>query len=235
MKNGAALIIPLALLLPACSESYGGDRVHEHSRQNIPAANVLSIRVANVSGHVVITAAKTNAISVDAMKNANDLDAISRTHIDVSRDVDQVRIETRYDEQGGLFSHRNGASVDYDIRVPANVDVGVDNVSGPIRFAGMTGNVRANDVSGSVQAMVGRVSGTRSIQLNDVSGGIDAVIAKDSDARLEARTVSGAIHAFFPASVRKGFVGEVLDGRLGRGTAFVRLSAVSGGITISSP
>jgi DUF4097 and DUF4098 domain-containing protein YvlB len=93
--------------------------------------------------------------------------------------------------------------------------------------------VSIDEVSGGVQASLGRVADTRRVRINSVSGSIQVSIAKDSDVRVESRTVSGGIQAFFSGNVHKGFVGESLDGRLGNGSAAMSLAAVSGGITIS--
>ncbi len=235
MKRLAALLIPV-LALPACvnATDYGGDNVHEHIRRALPAAGVRSIRVENVSGPVTIAPASGNAVTIDATKNASDSDAIARTHVDITRDGDQVAVRTRYDENGGgWFSRHNGASVTYDIRVPATLDVDVANVTGSVTISGTAGNVRIEEISGPVRASIGRVSASRLVHISSVSGPIDVVIAKNSDVRVDGKTVSGPIRAFFPADTHKGFVGETLDGRVGSGSASMSLEAVSGSITIS--
>jgi len=234
MKRLAALLIPV-LALPACvnATDYGGDNVHEHIRRALPAAGVRSIRVENVSGPVTIAPASGNTVTIDATKNASDSDAIARTHIGIARDGDQIAVRTRYDENGGWFSRHNGASVTYDIRVPATLDVDVANVSGSVTMSGTAGNVRIEEISGPVRASIGRVTASRNVRISSVSGPIDVVIAKNSDVRVDGKTVSGPIRAFFPADMHKGFVGETLDGRVGSGSASMSLEAVSGSITIS--
>jgi DUF4097 and DUF4098 domain-containing protein YvlB len=106
-------------------------------------------------------------------------------------------------------------------------------VSGAVTTTGTRGDVRIEEVSGPVRAALGQVTGSRRIRINSVSGSIDVALAKNSDVRVESKTVSGGIRAFFPGDIRKGFVGESLDARVGAGTASIVLAAVSGGITIT--
>jgi hypothetical protein len=235
MKNAGALAIPVVLAVSACvGTGYGGDRIHEHTRRTLPAAGLRSVRIENVAGPVTIVASNTNQVTIDATKNANDTDAIARTHVDISRDGDEISVHTRYGEEGrNWFSRRNGASVGYDVRLPTNIDVDVANVSGAVTTTGTRGDVRIEEVSGPVRAALGQVTGSRRIRINSVSGSIDVALAKNSDVRVESKTVSGGIRAFFPGDIRKGFVGESLDGRVGAGTASMVLAAVSGGITIT--
>jgi DUF4097 and DUF4098 domain-containing protein YvlB len=170
---------------------------------------------------------------IGATKSANDTDAVQRTHIDVTRDGDQLTVHTRYEEGSGWFSRHNGASVAYDISVPARVNIDVNNVSGSVQIRGIAGNIAIREVSGRVEAAVGAVNGSRHVRISSVSGAIDVSMAKNSDVRVEGKTVTGAIQTFFPADVRKGFVGESLNGRVGTGSASMSLEAVSGSITIS--
>jgi DUF4097 and DUF4098 domain-containing protein YvlB len=237
MKNAAAPAMFMVLALPACTGAldYGGDRVHAHVHRTLPANGVRSVRVENIAGPVTITASDANLITIDATENANEADAIARTHVDITREGDELTVHTRYDEEGGSwFSRHNGASVGYDLRLPANLHIDVANVSGSVTAGGMRGDVRIEEVSGPVRASLGPVTGPRRIHINSVSGSIEVTVAKDSDVRVEAKTVSGAIQAFFPGDMHKGFVGESLDGRVGAGTASMVLAAVSGGITITS-
>ena len=237
MRSATALVIPLTLALAACAGGldYGGDRVHETTRQTMVAAGVRSIRVENVAGAIEITASNTNQIAIQATKSGNDTDAIARTHVDISRDGDEVSVQTRYDnEGGGWFSPHNGASVSYVIRVPARVDLSVRNVSGSVHATGASANVSIDEVSGAVTVALGRVQGSRQIRISSISGPIALAMAKDSDVRVQSRTVSGGIQAFFTGNIHKGFVGESLDGRLGSGSATMTLAAVSGRITITA-
>jgi Putative adhesin len=235
MKRLAALLIPTVIALPACINgmNFGGDAVHEHVYRTLPTSGIRSVVVENVSGPITIAAARGNAATIDATESANDTDALHRTHIDITRDGDQITVHTRYERGGGWFSSHNGASVGYDIRVPARVDIDVNNVSGSVEVRGIAGDVAIREVSGRVEAAVGRVTGSRRVRISSVSGAIEVSMAKNSDVRVDGKTVTGAIQTFFPADVHKGFVGESLNGRVGAGSASMSLEAVSGSITIS--
>jgi predicted small secreted protein len=235
MRRLGGVLVLSALALAGCVNGmgYGRDAVHEHVQRTLQAAGIRSVVVENVSGPITIAAVRGNAATIGATKSANDTDAMHRTHIDITRDGDEITVHTRYDEGGGWFSRHNGASVSYDIRVPARMDIDVNNVSGSVQVRGIAGDLAIREVSGRVEAAVGRVVGSRHVRISSVSGAIDVSMAKNSDVRVDGKTVSGGIQTFFPADVRKGFVGQSLNGRVGAGSASMSLEAVSGSITLS--
>ena len=234
MKKLALLITAVLVALPACTAvSLGSDRVQEHARQSYPAAAITSVRVDNISGLVEIVAANGANVVVDSTKHGGSQDALAHTHIDIQQNGGELRIQTKYDHSGGWFGANNGASVSYVIHVPARMSVDIHNVSGPIAVTGVAGDVTASEVSGTVKASLGRVAASRKIAMSTVSGSITVQIAKNSDAHVQAKTVSGGIHAFFPADFHKGYVGESLSGTIGAGSGSMKFSTVSGGIDIT--
>lgn len=236
MKTFALMVGTAALALTGCVTAVsaaGGGHVQQHTHQTVAASGISSLRVSNVSGSVTVTGTGGNSISIDAVKRANDNDAIAHTHVDVNRNGSQLTVSTRYDKNG-LFGSSNGASVDYTIRVPAHTGIDVRNVSGDIFIKGLAGDVRADDVSGDVNASLGRVDASRTVQVSAISGAIDVHVAKNSSASVQAKTISGAIHAFFPSDIHKGYVGESLNGSIGDGSGKMDLHTISGAINISA-
>lgn len=235
MKKLALLVTAVIVALPACTAiSLGSDRVQEHARQTYPAAAIDALNVANVSGPIEIVASSGADIVVDSTKHGSGRDALARTHVEIQKDGSELRVKTEYDRGGSWFGGNNGASVSYVIHVPARINVDVNNVSGPITLTGMAGDVTASEVSGPVRATLGHVAASRKVKISTVSGPIGVQIAKNSDARVQAKTVSGRIHAFFPADFHKGYVGESLNGQIGAGSGSMTFSTVSGGIEITA-
>lgn len=235
MKSFALIAFTAAAALAGCVTTVsaaGGGHIQQRSHQTVPASGITSVRVSNVSGTVTVTGWNQNGIGIDAVKRANDSGSIARTHVDVTRNGDELAVSTRYDKNG-LFGSTNGASVDYTIRVPATENVNVANVSGDISIHGVSGDVSAKDVSGDIKAALGRVGGSRTIRLDTISGALQVQMAKNSDASVQAKTISGAIHTFFPSDITKGYVGEDLKGTVGSGAGKIDMHTVSGAIDVS--
>lgn len=232
MNKLAVLLCPIVALTGCMSvASAGTGRAVERSHQSVAASGIAALRVENVSGDVTVSAGSGGSITIDAVKRGQDDAALGRTHVEVSHDGSTLRVRTKYDRTG---FNNNGASVDYTIHVPANLDVNVGNVSGDITLTGLKGDVRADDVSGDVDAALGTVGGSRTVFMKAVSGTIHVAVARNSSFNVEANTISGDIQAFFPADTHKGFVGERLSGNLGSGKAKMTLGTVSGSISVTA-
>jgi DUF4097 and DUF4098 domain-containing protein YvlB len=233
MKRAALMLIAASVALTGCSVSLGDEGNSIHSRQHRTFSGVRYVRVQNVSGPITISGSTANMATVDATLNAGSQRAIDRTHVEFDKHGDSLDITTRY-EKSGWFGNSNGAGVDYTITVPAKTDVEVVNVSGPITIRGVSGDVRASQVSGPVTATLGRVDASRDVNIKAVSGRIGVSIAPNSSATLAAESISGDVHAFFPTDQHKGVVGSSIRGRIGQGSGSIDLSTVSGAIDVTA-
>ena len=73
----------------------------------------------------------------------------------------------------------------------------------------------------------------KSVELNSVNGSVDLTIPSDSNADVEASTVSGSINNDFGLHVNNHrFVGHDLRGELGTGGTRIRLSNVNGRVEV---
>src|SRR5437763_234942 len=81
----------------------------------------------------------------------------------------------------------------------AALSVSVTNISGPTTLTGTAGDVEASEISGRLDASLGRLAGKRSIHLTAISGRITVRIARNSSARVNASTLSGSVDLFFPS------------------------------------
>ena len=158
----------------------------------------------------------------------------------------------KYTKNKYKWRNGNSASVDFELMVPKNARLdSIGNVSGAVTIAGMTGYSKVSVVSGSVRATnlsgsarLNTVSGTviadfnglnkgTNIRLGAVSGTVKLTIPSNSDATVRVSTLSGSIKNDFGLRVRKGtYVGRDLYGKIGNGKASIRLSSVSGNLSI---
>lgn len=225
-------LLSLASCVTMDASSFASHNVEVRSHHSLPAAGVALLRVENIAGSITVDAWNRPEVDVRALEYGVDQPAIDRTHVDVSRSGSTIYVATRYDKNESFFSNNNGAEVDYTIHVPANIGVSLTNVSGPTAIAGVTGDVTATEISGRLDASLGRVTGSRNVNLEAVSGRITARIGRNSDARVDASTISGDVSLFFPSNMQHGVVGNAANGTIGAGSASMKLHTVSGSIAV---
>ena len=221
-----------ALCLTGCinASTFASHNVETRFHRTIPAAGATRVSVANISGSINVTAWDRPNVDVSALVYGADRDAVNRTHV-VTQGGSDISVSTEYDNTG-IFGNHNGAEVDYTIRVPKTIAVSVTNVSGPTTLNGLAGDVNASEISGRLDAGLGRLTGARNVKLDAISGRITVRIARDSSARVNASTLSGSVNLFFPSDLHQGVVGNSATGRIGKGTSSMTLHTVSGPIAV---
>jgi DUF4097 and DUF4098 domain-containing protein YvlB len=253
---GAALGSICALLVLAigahASEHRGA--FTEEFHQTYPLTPDGRIELDNINGDVHISTWDRNEVKVDAVKYADEKERLDEAKIEIDSGKDYLSIRTRYpdhDQNWNWGSHNNPASVDYTLTVPRTVrldeiklingELDVSGVSGEVRASCINGRLEAHDLAGRahLSTINGRLDArfsqlaANTIELNSVNGSVELTIPSDSQAELEASTVSGAIDNDFGLHVNHHrFVGHDLRGELGNGGAHIRLSNVNGHIEI---
>ena len=165
----------------------------------------------NVSGQIEIATWKEAQVKIEAIKTskaatlAKAKENAALVTIEVTKDADLVRVETKYPEkQGGFWgSDSPNVSVDYKLWVPDQAAVEIRSVSGDVMVAPIGGHARVSCVSGDVDLLgaagadIDLVSGELTLEniagdayLKTVSGNIDVTRVKGS---VEAEAVSGDI------------------------------------------
>lgn len=160
--------------------------------------------LSNVSGDIEIAVWKDAQVKIEAVKTskAASLDKAkenaAKVTIEVTRDGDAVRVETKYPKQSGGFwgGDRISVSVDYKIWVPDQAAVDVKSVSGDVVVAALGGKAKIDSVSGDVTlggaagAEIKLVSGD--LKIGNIAG--DAFI-KAVSGDIEVTKVRGSVEA----------------------------------------
>jgi len=213
----------------------------------IPAGGQISVK--NVSGDVKVTGYNGSNILVDAYKVGKDRDLVTIEDLSTG---DKVQLRVHYPE------HCNcDASVNFEVRVPSNVDYTFDSigsVSGDVELTGVQGNIKtesvsgdvvltdvggtikASSVSGSVNAQVTRIDKPGDLRFSSVSGSVAVKAPTNLNVDIDMSSVSGAVQTDFPIEVQKEQFGpgQHARGRLGSGTTTLRISTVSGKVSLTS-
>lgn len=234
----------------------GNEEASEELHRTFPLAANGVVSLENYAGTIHITTWERNEIKIDAVKRAYRKERIAEADISIEHSPNSIRIKTRYAKENLSWSDdeygrdNNPASVSYTLTVPRNARFDkiellngaaeVEGVMGGIKAssvnAGFTlrniaGSVSISTVNGRLEAIFERPSETSSVSLSSINGQIILTAGTDADLQFNAHTMQGEIKNDFGLHANRT-VGSYLTGMLGRGSARVELSNVSGSITV---
>ncbi len=169
-------------------------------------------------------------------------------HVSVNFDVKVPRrIAYRFDSFSSISGDVEVTNVTGELRAKS--------VSGSVRIKGAAGNVTANSVSGNVE--VGEVAGTvnakstsgnvqveivrldntgnpGNMDFGSVSGNVTVRVPGNLDADVEMSALSGDLRSDFPIQIEKKEYGpgRSARGRIGSGARRVKMSSISGNLSL---
>lgn len=202
----------------------------------------------NGLGRVAIRRGETNAITVSATKRASGF-GINLEEMQVFYDQrgDSLNISTKVHWNILQFGLR---SIHFEITVPANCDVQLDNGSGRVMVQGTSGDIRLRTGSGGIEAheLQGQIAlktGSGGIKANNLQGQVDiqtgsgGIESYSLQGQITLKTGSGGIsmHQSMLAGssrVNTGSGGITFEGTLDpQGNTLMKTG--SGGITLRLP
>jgi hypothetical protein len=153
---------------------------------------------------------------------------------------------------GGRMNVRNNdVNVEFEVRVPRDVDFEGRTVNGRIE-ANVEGRAAVSTVNGSIEVEAGTLteattvngsiraevrnggSSADDVKLSTVNGSVRLSLPEGVNADVSAKTVNGGITSDFgEIEIRKKYGPRSAEGRLGRGGRELALSTVNGGIRIT--
>jgi hypothetical protein len=258
------LTLTTLVLAPALlsAQERSSDRTWSLS-ERVPAGQW--IRVRNLNGDLRVRSSSSDKVEITATKNWR------------RGDPKEVRIETKKSSDGSILvcafwtedatcsetdynshSHNDGwrrgrdndVSVDFEIRVPKGVKVGVFGVNGGVSVDGassevraatvngsvdavsMGGPVQASTVNGSVHATMGRFEGDQDLTYSTVNGTVVAEFTGDVDADIDLSTVNGRFQTDWPVTISGRIDPRRLKATLGKGGRRIRMSTVNGNVEL---
>lgn len=210
---------------------------------------------ASVNGGVRVTTWDRDQIEIVAH-----IEAGARTETEAQQLVDATRIQTSGTVRAVSPDPEDwpddaSVSTSFEVRVPRRTDLDLTALNGGISVEGVEGEIRAqtinggiliNQAAGDVQArttnggvsvgLVGDAWEGRGLDVETTNGGISISLPTDYSADLTASTQMGRISAdglTTRGQHRRGqWMGESIEGTIGRGGAPIRAVTVNGGVSI---
>jgi hypothetical protein len=122
-------------------------------------------------------------------------------------------------------------------------NVSVSESAGSINAASVSGNVevdadrvgalKANSVSGHVNANIRSLVGSEALSFNSVSGSVTVSLPADVGAEIEMATLSGTMRSDFPITTHGTNRRGSIQGTIGDGGRKVTVNTVSGSVTLT--
>ena len=220
-----------------------------------------AIEIKGINGDVDAGPASGDRVEVTAVKKARRSDPAS-VQVKVVEHAGGVTICALYPTPGGkpanecqpgeggrMSVNDNDVSVRFAVRVPAGVRFVGRTVNGGIGAEGLTGDVLARTVNGSVRlstagqaeaetvngsitAAVGQADGSEALTFKTVNGSIAVELPASANADVRAATVNGGIHTDFPLNGPTRISKRSLSGTIGSGGRPLALETVNGSIRI---
>jgi DUF4097 and DUF4098 domain-containing protein YvlB len=151
--------------------------------------------------------------------------------------------------KGRMNAKNNDVSVEFVVRIPAGVRLAARTVNGAVEATGLStevdaetvngsvtvqtsGVARAQTVNGSVQARMGRADWSSDLEIKTVNGSIRLTLPSSAGTTVDAETVNGSIETDFPVEGGKA-TKRRLTGTIGVGGRAMTLETVNGSIHIS--
>lgn len=201
-------------------------------------------RTDDTLGFVIIEAEKSFMVKYDEQDKP-----IENVKINIDTTGSIIKVETEITRNNGLFKSHRGGEVNYNIKVPSNIAIEIDNTNGDITLTRIdsdinietvnssmnlvkcSGSITINGVNGGVQA---NIDSTKGINIEMVNGTVKLGGLKTVSADVNANTVNGRIKfnnlSFNNLSAEK----KSLTGTLGDGKNSIKISTVNGNITFDA-
>jgi hypothetical protein len=231
--------------------------------KSLPEGSV--VRVHDINGDISVVPSTSGRVEVLGIKRGSGraLDDI-RAEVVETRDgivvcvlwddADNVCDDRGYHSRGrGDNNWRDRATMDLEVRVPSDVQVSANSVSGDVSISGARGEVSANSVSGDIRldriratsvsaktvsgnvvAQVEQLSGRGDLTFKSVSGDVTLELPRDLDADVSLTTVSGELDSDFQMRLDGRVSRRRIEARIGRGGRPLDISTVSGDVRLKS-
>jgi len=198
------------------------------------ADGVSGVRISANVGKVTVTGSSdAQSIIVTGQRRARfstvseSTQQLSSLAVNVVRSGDDIVVETLQPEYsvGGFYE------VYYEITVPRNVDLRIEQSVGPATLEGIEGNTDVKVSLGNIEAAQS-LGANGKIKLKTLTGDIELRVPSSASAMLQASTAFGIISTSNLTLNDRQEQTHSLSGRLGQGDGLIELETFNGSIVL---
>jgi DUF4097 and DUF4098 domain-containing protein YvlB len=221
---------------PSWDCDYDGDYVvQETFSYSLPEAGHTGLRLEGINGSVTITGTG----SAQSITVAGERFVGSYSRADAEAHLQDL--EVQIDDRGSEIlvktiqppeSHGRSYVVEYEITVPNDLEIFVQNLNGGVRLEGIHGSTYVDLVNGEIDGRISLpVEGVA--ELSIVNGTVRLDIPASTSARFSASVVNGNIDVSGLTLHDSTSTRQSLQGTLGNGRGRIALGVVNGNIRVT--
>jgi hypothetical protein len=255
---------PLALSLVCAAALAAQQQQQPDFRWEKALAAGSTVALHNLNGDVSVTPSTTGKVEIVGVKRGSRryFEDVTLEVVETSRGITVCSMFRDADmecDEDGFRSHDRGrrgrdwddVQIDIEVKLPPNLRVSANSVSGNVSVVGAQGDVRAGSVSGDVRMQrlratsvratsvsgdvvvgVDSLGGSGPLTFTSVSGNVTAELPKGIEADVSLRTVSGSLDSDFPLVLSGRTNRHSLEARIGRGGRELEVRTVSGDVRL---
>jgi DUF4097 and DUF4098 domain-containing protein YvlB len=212
----------LAVPAPARAEQKETERVD----RTAPIGAGALLKLKNFSGHVTITGTSRSDMAIHAVRRAT-RDRLDHIKLDIQETNAGVTIDANQRDSGWTERDNNVVETDFDIEVPADINVDVDAFSSDVTVKDVRGKQRVKTFSGEVNLS----GGESSVSAETFSGNIGLTVPQGVSASIDFNSFSGSMRADVPMTYRSSSRSHV-RADIGGGGSGYDLKTFSGDVKI---
>jgi hypothetical protein len=251
------LVILIAVIFSGCSLLRKRVEKKEKTNYTLSSKNKTKIRIENIKGEIKVTESSDTLgiITINAEKVAkvkyDDADKpITDIKISVDSSGSEIRVKSEFIESDrGIFNHSEHNWVNYDVKVPANMKVDVDNTNGSViltrisddvKVATVNGSVNINRCSGNITvegtngSVTGNFDSLKSLNIDVINGAVKLGGLQNVSAQLNVNTVHGKITNKELTITNLVIEKKNLSGMIGSGKGVIKITTTNGSVTLNA-
>ncbi len=246
MKSLVLSFAFLALALPARAD----DTEHFNRSLKLSAGGTLRLRA--FAGHVTISAADGDEVSVDAIRHGSRA-WLDRTKLEMYAQGSTVVVrddESVHSSWWDWSWHHSIGETDFEIKVPRKTNIDVNTFSAPVTVTGVegsytlhgfssrirlsdaAGSVRAHTFSGTVEIHETRWMDSQTIDVDTFSGNVELRVPGDTRAAVTFSSFSGHLNSVLPLTMHSSSRKEIQAELGGGSNSRLRIKTFSGSLHI---
>jgi hypothetical protein len=224
------------------------------------------VRAHNLNGDILVTPSTNGRVEIVGIRHGASRNSDMKVQVVDTRDgitvcvvwedADNECDEDGYHSRGRRDDDRDWrsrGSMDLEIRIPADVRIAANSVSGDVSVIGARGEVRANSVSGDIRlerlhassvvahtvsgevmAHIEELTGRGDLSFKSVSGDVTIELPRDINADVSMTTVSGDMQSDFQLTLGGRMSRRRIEARIGQGGRELDVTTVSGDVRLKT-
>jgi DUF4097 and DUF4098 domain-containing protein YvlB len=230
---------------------------HRELHQTYELAPGAKVSIQGISGTVEIETGNGPNAEVNIVESAATQEDLRSRHIDIQQTAEKLELKTEGSRSSGgfwsLFNHGGTVRQQVRLKLPAEIDLTLKGIAGPVtataiqgplHITGVDGNVVVagaaqsvgiNGVNGNLAVNMSKI-GEKGVAINGVNGNIDLGLDRKLNALFRVSAVNGKIEQDIPGL---NVFGEQkrgsLDAQAGTGGTMIRISGVNGNVHLLTP